>query len=112
MGREEVEAFLTDLAVHGDEAPATQNQTLNALIFHYREMLEKPIEGINAIRAKEKQRLPVVLTKDGVKWLLLAMQGDLALVAGLLYGCGSRVKEVPSSAGEGRGFGRWGGLRA
>ena len=93
MGREEVEAFLTDLAVHGNVAPATQNQALNALVFLYRQVLVKPIEGINAVRAKDKQRLPVVLTKDEVKRLLLPMQGELALVAGLLYGCGLRVME-------------------
>ena len=61
MGREEVEAFLTDLAVHGNVAPATQNQALNALVFLYRQVLVKPIEGINAVRAKDKQRLPVVV---------------------------------------------------
>ena len=28
-----IEAFLTDLAVHGHVAPATQNQAMNALVF-------------------------------------------------------------------------------
>ena len=28
-----IEAFLTDLAVHGNVAPATQNQAMNALVF-------------------------------------------------------------------------------
>lgn len=39
-GREKVEAFLTDLAVRGNVAPATQNQALHALVFLYREVLK------------------------------------------------------------------------
>ena len=30
-----IEAFLTDLAVRGNVAPATQNQAMNALVFLY-----------------------------------------------------------------------------
>ncbi len=35
-----IEAFLTDLAVHGDVAPATQNQAMNALVFLYKRVLK------------------------------------------------------------------------
>ena len=38
MGAPEVEAFLTDLAVVGNVAAATQNQALSALLFLYREV--------------------------------------------------------------------------
>jgi Phage integrase, N-terminal SAM-like domain len=31
-----IEAFLTDLAVHGNVAAATQNQAMNALVFLYK----------------------------------------------------------------------------
>ena len=34
-----IEAFLTDLAVHGEVAPSTQNQAMNALVFLYKRVL-------------------------------------------------------------------------
>jgi hypothetical protein len=40
MGRVEIEAFLTHLAVHDQVAASTQNQALNALLFLYREVLD------------------------------------------------------------------------
>jgi hypothetical protein len=49
MGASEVEAFLSDLAVNGQVAAATQNQALSALLFLYREVLgvELPwLEGL------------------------------------------------------------------
>ena len=46
MGEAEVGAFLTDLAVRGRVAPATQNQALNALVFLYKVVLGRPLAGI------------------------------------------------------------------
>ncbi len=40
MGKAEIEAFLTHLAVEGNVAPSTQNQALHALLFLYRDVLE------------------------------------------------------------------------
>lgn len=94
MGAAEVEAFLTHLAVNRDVSPATQNQALNALIFLYREVLEVPLEGIDAMRARERKHLPVVLTQEEVKQLLAGVRGDTGLAVKLLYGCGLRVAEV------------------
>ena len=51
MGRTEIEAFLTDLAVNRHVAASTQNQALNAVLFLYREVLGIEIAGINAVRA-------------------------------------------------------------
>ncbi len=44
MGRLEIEAFLTHLAVKEQVAAATQNQALNAILFLYRTVLDRPIE--------------------------------------------------------------------
>ena len=41
MGASEVEAFLTHLAVEGNVAASTQNQALSALLFLYREVLNR-----------------------------------------------------------------------
>jgi site-specific recombinase XerD len=88
MGAEEVETFLTHLAVNRDVSPATQNQALNALVFLYREVLEISLEGIDAMRAREKKRLPAVLAVEEVKELLEGVRGDAGLAIKLLYGCG------------------------
>lgn len=94
MGAAEVEAFLTNLAMNRDVSPATQNQALNALVFLYREVLEMPLEGIDALRARRKKNLPVVLSVEEVKSLLAAVKGDAGLAVRLLYGCGLRVAEA------------------
>ena len=94
MGAAEVEAFLTHLALNRDVSAATQNQALNALIFLYREVLEIPLEGIDAMRASRKKNLPVVLSVEEIKELLAGVRGDAGLAIKLLYGCGLRVAEV------------------
>ena len=43
LGDREVSAFLTYLAQQRNVAAATQNQALNALVFMYRHVLEKPL---------------------------------------------------------------------
>ena len=64
MGKAEIEAFLTYLAVEGNVAPSTQNQALHALLFLYRDVLEQPIvDNVEALRARER-RLPTVLTVE------------------------------------------------
>jgi integron integrase len=93
LGVDAVNRFLTHLAADLAVAPSTQNQALNALVFLYREVLEMPLEGIDALRARPKRRLPVVLTQDEVKRLLAPLQGDVGLAVNLLYGCGLRLRE-------------------
>jgi Phage integrase, N-terminal SAM-like domain len=51
-----VEAFLTDLAVHGNAAAATQSLAMNALVFLYTRLLHQALPGrINAVRRQEAQ---------------------------------------------------------
>ena len=93
MGAREVEEFLTWLAAEQGVSAKTQNQALNALVFLYKEVLEQPLGALDALRAKEKKYLPVVLTQDEVKRLLGGLKGEEWLLCGLLYGCGLRVAE-------------------
>jgi len=63
MGYSDVRAFLLHLATEEGVAASTQNQALNALLFLYREVLGKDLDGpIKAIRAKSARRVPTVLT--------------------------------------------------
>jgi site-specific recombinase XerD len=90
-----IEAFLTDLAVHGHVAPATQNQAMNALVFLYKRVLNHALEGrINAVRADKKRNVPVVMTREEVAVVLSLMTGTAQLVAKLLYGSGLRIMEA------------------
>lgn len=92
-GTAKVEAFLSDLAVNGQVAAATQNQAFNALLFLYREVLHEPFENVKAVRAKRPIRVPTVLTADEVKRVIQAMSGTPQLAAKLLYGSGLRLME-------------------
>ncbi|WP_421621848.1 integron integrase [Alkalilimnicola ehrlichii] len=94
MGAAQVRAFLTDLAVERHVAPATQNQALNALVFLYSKVLEQPLGEIGGIvRAKRRERLPVVLSRDEVSRLLANLSGAYWLIACLQYGSGLRLLE-------------------
>ncbi|MCA0198656.1 MAG: integron integrase [Proteobacteria bacterium] len=94
LGGPEVEAFLTLLATRGHVAPGTQNQALAALLFLYREVLGVELPWMeNVIRAKRPRRLPVVLSAVEVRRLLAAMDGQVWLMASLLYGTGMRLME-------------------
>jgi integron integrase len=94
MGMPEVEAFLTDLAVHQRVAASTQNQALSALLFLYAEVLQQPLAGpLNPVRAKQPKRLPVVLTRTEVRRVLDALTGVQHLMGQLLYGSGLRLME-------------------
>src|SRR6266508_2614718 len=90
-----IEAFLTDLAVHGNVAAATQNQAMNALVFLYKRVLNHPLEDrINAIRADKKVNVPVVMTREEVAAIIALLDGTPQLVAKLLYGSGLRIMEA------------------
>jgi integron integrase len=90
-----IEAFLTDLAVQGRVAPATQNQAMNALVFLYKRVLNQALDGrIDAVRADRKVRVPVVMTREEVGAVLSLMDGTAQLVAKLLYGSGLRIMEA------------------
>jgi integron integrase len=94
MGEREVTMFLTHLAVVGNVASSTQNQALNALVFLYKVVLERELEGVNAIRARQPQKVPVVLTQVEVGRLLQALNGMHWLAACLMYGSGLRLMEA------------------
>ncbi|MCA9949636.1 MAG: integron integrase [Anaerolineales bacterium] len=93
MGRDEVEAFLTHLAVTDNVAASTQNQALSAVLFLYNEVLHKPIGSVDVTWAKKPVRLPVVLTKEEVSTVMHHLSGVSLLVIQLLYGGGLRLAE-------------------
>src|SRR5881275_2599437 len=94
MGATEVSRFLSSLAVEGRVSASTQNKALAALLFLY-----GPVPGVelpwldDLVRAVRPERLPVVLSRDEVRAVLLALRGTSRLMAVLLYGAGLRLLE-------------------
>jgi len=93
MGRAEIEAFLTHLAIDRKVAASTQNQALSALLFLYEKVLHQEVGSVDAVRARKPKRLPTVLTKTEALHVIKAMSGVPQLLAKLLYGSGLRALE-------------------
>jgi len=94
MGKKEIEAFLSNLAVDCNIAAATQRLVLNAIVFLYKNVLDIPIaDDLTPVKAKRHRRPPVVMTRHEVKMLLGHMQGIHLLMARIIYGGGLRLME-------------------
>jgi integron integrase len=95
LDEEAVRAFLTHLAVDAKVSASTQNQAMNAIVFLHRDVLDRTLGDFSGrVRAREPQRLPVVLTRSEVRALLGQLRGVDWLVASLLYGAGLRLLEA------------------
>jgi integron integrase len=89
----ELKEFLSDLAVRGKVAASTQNQAFNALLFLFRDVMQREFPYLDAERAKKPERVPVVLSQTEVTSVLRQMRGVPLLFGQLLYGGGLRHYE-------------------
>jgi len=65
------------------------------VLFLYKQVLKQDLPWLGeVVRAKKPQRLPVVLSVEEVQAVLAQLQGELWLIASLLYGSGMRLMEV------------------
>lgn len=97
LGAPEVKTFLNHLANQGRVAASTQNQALSALLFLYREVLQLELPWLDGlVRAKTPKRLPTVLTRTEVQFVLANLTGTRWLMVSLLYGAGLRLNECLS----------------
>ncbi|MEX0692059.1 MAG: integron integrase [Gemmatimonadales bacterium] len=97
LGQEEVNAFLTYLAVEKGVAPGTQNQAACALLFLYEHVVERPLGRLRElVRSPEPKRLPTVLSREEVGVVLSHLRGSARLAALLMYGSGLRLREAMS----------------
>jgi integron integrase len=95
MGKPEVEAFLTHLAVERQVASSTQSQAKAAILFLYQKVLEQELPWLtDIVTAKQPQRLPTVLTVSEAQAMLARLSGVTELIAQLLYGSGLRLMEA------------------
>jgi integron integrase len=96
MGKEEVESFLTSLAVDRNVSASTQAQALSAILFLYKEVLGLELPWLSDVtRAKKPARLPSVLSRGELQALLQQIDDPLMdLIIRLLYGTGMRLLEA------------------
>lgn len=90
----DIQHFLSWLAIEQNVSSSTQNTVFNALVFLYREVLNRPISNIQATRPKKPTKIPIVLNKQEVTALLNKLEGVYWLMAALMYGSGLRLMET------------------
>jgi len=94
MGATEAGDFLTHLAVVGRVSASTQNQALSALLFLYREVLERDFGWLeDVVRANKPKRLPAVFTPEEAVAIINELAGVRWLMGMQLYGGGLRLME-------------------
>jgi integron integrase len=95
MGANEVQAYLTYLAVNKHVAASTQNQALNSIVFLYKHVLHKELGDFSsAVRAKRPERRPTVFTKGEIHLILTCLpKSQHQLIVRMLYGTGMRLIE-------------------
>lgn len=95
VDEKEVVNFLNYLVNEKNVAASTQNQALCALVFLYKQVLQKPLGVLDDLKyAGRNRNIPVVLTPEEVKAILSQMDGVKKLITSLMYGTGMRVSEV------------------
>jgi integron integrase len=93
IGATDLQRFLSYLAVERNVAASTQSVALNAVVFLFKEVLERSLDGVQFAKTKRKANLPVVLVREEMQALLAQMDGMFGLMAGLMYGTGMRLME-------------------
>jgi len=97
LGAKDLETYLNHLAAERRVSASTQSQALNAMVFLYRKVLELDLGWMEKLeRAKRSRPLPVVLTVEEVRQVLVRLNGTPRLMASLIYGTGLRVMECVS----------------
>jgi integron integrase len=93
VGEPQIRAFLTQLAVEKDVAPNTQSQAKSALLFLFRQVLNREIGFLDVVPADKPQRLPVVLSREEIRRVLPEFEGLRRLMFLVMYGAGLRHAE-------------------
>jgi len=94
LGMVEVRAFLSHLGGAAGVSASTQNQALSALVFLFRQVLNRRPVGLgHIVRARRSERRPLVLSREEVELLLQHLRGPFRLMAALLFGSGLRLLE-------------------
>jgi len=95
FGALEIEAFITHLAVDRNVSQSTQTQAICALVFLYKNVLMQEVGDFSsAMRSSKPKKMPVVLSVDETRAVLMHLEGVYRLVGELMYGTGMRLLEA------------------
>lgn len=94
LDSQDIERFLSHLAVQGNASVNTQRTALNALIFLYREFLGIAVEDLQFHQSRKPRRIPTVFTSSEAKAIIDGLDGEFRLLAMLMYGSGLRISEA------------------
>lgn len=94
MSEPEIDAWLSYLANHRNVSINTQKTALNAVVFLYKQFLNRELGNLQFSRTNKGRHLPTVFTHDEAIRVLSFMSGDHKLAASLMYGSGLRVMEA------------------
>ncbi|MEJ2619064.1 MAG: integron integrase [Candidatus Thiodiazotropha sp.] len=90
----DVASFLEHLTLERKVASATQALALNAIVFFYARVIERPLGNIGPFTYSNKpKRIPTVLSIREINSLLMHAKGLHQLILHLMYGAGLRVME-------------------
>jgi integron integrase len=95
-GKAEVERWLSSM-VNGREwvSKRTQNLALQSVCFLYKQVLNKPLEGVNALRAKAPETVREVVDQSELIALFRELRGVGLLASMMMYGCsGLRISDA------------------
>jgi len=95
LAEADISKYMDYLVMRRNVSASTQAQAFCALIFFYKQVIQKELdESIAFTRSKRPKRLPVVLSRDEVIKLFSCIKHPTyKLMANLLYGCGMRLME-------------------
>ncbi|BBM64939.1 integron integrase [Vibrio alfacsensis] len=94
LAEDDVERFLSHLAIDEKVAVKTQALALNAISFLYREYFRMPLSlDMRFQKSLTEKKLPVVLTREEMRRFVLHIDPRYKLHTQLLYGSGLRVME-------------------
>lgn len=95
MGRDEIQKFINHLAVDKNVSSSTQNQALQAILYLYKNVLNKDVGWLDDIKhAARIKHLPAVFSKRETLKIFEHLSGTVKLIVSLLYGSGLRLSEA------------------
>ena len=92
-GNQQVKDFLSNLVLRRNVSKSTQNVALNALVFFFKNVLDRPLRDFEHIRSSRPPKLPSILTPEQVNTVFKALSGTHLLMAEIMYGAGLRLIE-------------------
>ncbi|MCC5842352.1 MAG: integron integrase [Opitutales bacterium] len=95
MSAPDLKAYLNYLAMERAVASSTQKQALNALVFIAEQVFESQVGEIGEfVRAKNRKKIPVVMSKDETRAFFAELRGSRLLMGKIQYSAGLRVSEL------------------